>query len=329
MTGHDIITGGAGFIGSHLVEALIKAGRDVVVIDNFSTGRLANLDFLGVPKTLKIVEADINDTAKIESYFKNAERVFHIAALADLVPSVQNPAPYYYANVNGTFNILQLARAAKIRKMIYVASSTCYGIPDKYPTIETAPTDPRYPYALTKYLGEQLAMHWARVYDLPCTSLRFFNVYGPRSRTSGIYGAVFGVFLAQILNNQPLTIVGDGNQTRDFTYVTDVVDSILFAADHGKSGEVYNVGSGNPVSVNKIVELLSAKSTVHMPKRPGEPDCTHADITKIQALGWRPKVPIEKGVQNMLAQIDYWREAPVWTPDSIANATADWFKYVK
>jgi len=160
-------------------------------------------------------------------------------------------------------------------------------------------------------------------------SLRFFNIYGPRSRTSGAYGAVFGVFLAQLLAGKPLTIVGDGRQTRDFTYVGDAVSAIVTAAASDVSGEAFNVGSGTTVSVNRLVELLGAKQVVHIPKRPGEPDCTLADITKIRTrLGWRPEVPIEAGVKIMLANIDYWRAAPVWTPEAIASATRDWFKYL-
>jgi UDP-glucose 4-epimerase len=172
-------------------------------------------------------------------------------------------------------------------------------------------------------------MHWASVYKLPCASVRFFNVYGPRARTSGTYGAVFGVFLAQLLAGRPLTIVGDGEQTRDFTYVSDAVDALVTVANSDKIGEIYNVGSGRPVSVNELVRLLGSPETVHIPKRPGEPDCTWADITKIQGdLGWRPKVSIAEGVKILLENVDYWRDAPVWTVSSIADATADWFKYL-
>ena len=156
----------------------------------------------------------------------------------------------------------------------------------------------------------------------------FFNVYGPRSRTSGTYGAVFGVFLAQKLAGKPFTVVGDGEQTRDFTYVSDIVAALLTAAQSDRSGRVYNVGSGATVSVNRLVELLGGDQ-VYIPKRPGEPDCTFADISRIQTeLSWHPQVSIEEGVANLLNHIDYWREAPVWTPDKIAVATRDWFRYL-
>ena len=171
-------------------------------------------------------------------------------------------------------------------------------------------------------------MHWAQVYKMPAISLRFFNVFGPRSRTSGTYGAVFGVFLAQKLASKPFTVVGDGNQTRDFTFVTDVVAAIIASAEADKYGEIYNVGSGCTTSVNKLIELLEGEK-IYIPKRPGEPDRTFADITKIrEEIGWTPKVTFEEGVSEVLRHIDYWRNAPVWTPDSIETATKDWFKYL-
>ena len=226
--------------------------------------------------------------------------------MADIVPSIEQPDTYVDVNVGGTFNILEAAREASVRRLVYAASSSCYGIPDSYPTPETAPMRPQYPYALSKRLGEELALHWAQVYGLPVISLRFFNAYGPRARTSGAYGAVFGVFLAQLLAGRPLTIVGDGEQTRDFTFVADVVQAVLAAADSEVVGECFNVGSGRTVSVNRIVELLGAGNTVGIPKRPGEPDCTFADISKIRtAIGWRPTVGIEAGVQVLLDNIEY------------------------
>ena len=258
-----------------------------------------------------------------------AERVFHLAARADIVPSIVEPDEHFTTNVDGTFNVLQAAKKHGVRRFLYVASSTCYGILHVYPTPEDSPVRPQFPYALTKHMGEELTMHWCHVYGVPALSLRFFNVYGPRARTSGTYGAVFGVFLAQLLAGKPLTVVGDGNQTRDFTFVSDVVDALLTAAASDLSGRAFNVGSGKPVSVNRLVELLGSPKTVHVPKRPGEPDCTWADMTRIWgALAWSPKVPIERGVQIMIDHIEHWRGAPVWTPDKIAGATADWFKYL-
>jgi UDP-glucose 4-epimerase len=321
-----IVTGGAGFIGSHLVDALLALGHQVVILDNFSTGRSENLKH--VADRVTVIPCDLVRRGDWEHQFSGCQWVFHLAALADIVPSIQQPAAYFQSNVDATFNVLQAATEAGVNRFVYAASSSCYGIPDQYPTPETAEIRPQYPYALTKRLGEELVMHWAQIYGLPALSLRFFNVYGPRSRTSGTYGAVFGVFLAQKLAGQPFTIVGDGEQTRDFTFVTDVANALVVAATSNLSGNIYNVGSGASVSVNRLVALLQGNK-VHIPKRPGEPDCTFADITKIRTeLGWEPQIGISAGVAEVLKQIDYWREAPVWTPATIADATRDWFKYL-
>lgn len=323
-----LVTGGGGFIGSHLVDRLLADGHEVTVLDNFSTGRPQNLAHQQDNPRLRVVQADVADYEAIRSCFVGVDWVFHLAALADIVPSIQRPLDYHHANVDGTVSVLEAARQAGVRRFIYAASSSCYGIPDAYPTPETAPIRPQYPYALTKYLGELAALHWQQVYGLPVVSLRFFNVYGPRSRTSGTYGAVFGVFLAQKLAGQPFTVVGDGTQTRDFTFVTDVVNACVMAAESDLMGEVMNVGSGHTYSVNRLVELLGG-DVVYIPKRPGEPDCTFADITKIQRLlGWRPQVSFEEGVRIMLENIDYWHEAPVWTPEKIGQATREWFEYL-
>ena len=322
----SIVSGGAGFIGSHLVDALLKLEHEVTVLDNFSTGRLENLDH--VKEKIEIIECDLSLPGQWMQQFKNKDWVFHLAALADIVPSIQKPEAYFSSNVDGTFNILQASTHAGIKRFVYAASSSCYGIPDEYPTPETAEIRPQYPYALTKRLGEEMLMHWAQVYKLPAISLRFFNVYGTRSRTSGTYGAVLGVFLAQKLAEKAFTVVGDGTQTRDFTYVTDVAEALISAAQSDLFGRIYNVGSGQTVSVNRLVELLGG-AKIHIPKRPGEPDCTFADIRRItRDLGWSPKITIEEGVLEVLKNIDYWRNAPVWNSESIAAATQDWFKYL-
>jgi len=321
-----LITGGAGFIGSHLVDALIEKGNDIIVLDNFSTGRPQNLKH--VSDKIQLIECDISKPGDWQNKFKYVKKVFHLAALADIVPSIENPDSYYQSNVNGTFNVLEACRKHNVKKIVYSASSSCYGIPDEYPTEETAEIRTQYPYALTKNLGEQLIMHWGQLYEISAVSLRFFNVYGPRSRTSGTYGAVFGVFLAQKLAGKPYTIVGDGKQTRDFTFVSDIVAAIVAAAESDVSGEIINIGSDNTYSVNQLVELLGG-DVVHIPKRPGEPDCTWADISKAkQLLNWEPKVCLEEGVGILLNNIDYWREAPVWDEQSIAKATQKWFQYL-
>lgn len=323
-----VVTGGAGFIGSHMVDLLIEQNFEVTVIDNLSNGRLENIEHH--KNKIRFVQADIGDYEnKLEKYFKDVEYVFHFAALADIVPSINDPLKYHKANVDGTINILQAAKTStKLKKFLYAASSSCYGIPDTYPTSENTKIAPEYPYAHTKAVGEEYALHWAQVYNMSVVSMRFFNVYGLRHRTSGTYGAVFGVFLAQLLNNKPLTIVGDGKQTRDFTFVTDVVDACLSAAKSEYTNEIFNVGSDNTYSVNYLVELLGGEKT-YIPKRPGEPDCTYADISKIKRLlNWTPKVTFEQGVKIMLENIDQWAKAPVWDKSSINEATKDWFEYL-
>lgn len=325
----DLVTGGAGFIGSHLVEFLLHSGRRVKVVDNLATGRRSNLPDSAAPGMLEFIEGDIADIAVCRGAVEGCERVFHLAARADIVPSIQQPEAYFRANVDGTFALCEAARHAGVSRLVYAASSTCYGLPDVFPTPEDAPLRPQYPYALTKALGEQIVMHWAQVYGLHAVSLRFFNVYGPKARTTGSYGAVFGVFLAQLLAGEPLTIVGDGNQTRDFTFVTDIARAMVTAAERAPAGRIYNVGTGRDVSVNRLVELLGAKRTVHLPKRPGEPDRTLGDTSRVRAeLGWEPQVSIEQGVEVMLDHIDYWRDAPVWTAERIGDATRDWFRYL-
>ena len=326
MSGRAVVTGGAGFIGSHLVDALVERGSAVTVIDDLRSGRESNL--AEVADRVELVHADIGRDP-IEHAFRPGDSVFHLAGMADIVPSIEQPRAYYESNVTGTFNVLEAARGSGARRVVYVASSTCYGIPDVYPTPESAPIDTRYPYAQTKYLGEELVRHWHRCYGMPTVSLRLFNVYGPRARTTGTYGAVFGVFLAQKLHGEPCTVVGDGEQKRDFTYVSDIAEALIRADEaDGMEGEMINVASGDPQSVNRLIELLGVEK-VHVPKRPGEPDCTWADISKAQRLlGWEPRVTFEEGVAKMLERIEDWRDAPVWTPAKIEKATETWFAHL-
>ncbi len=323
-----LITGGAGFIGSHLAELLVTKGHEVVVVDNLISGRMANLSAVAADPRFRFMNIDICDPTRLERAFEGINWVFHLAGLADIVPSIERPQQYFTTNVTGTFNVLECARRAGANRFVYAASSSSYGVPDVYPTPESAPIRPQYPYALTKYMGEELVRHWCQVYKLPAISLRLFNVYGTRSRTTGAYGAVFGVFLAQKLNGRPFTVVGNGAQTRDFTYVTDVAEAFLCAAESTVSGESLNVGSGHHYSVNRLVELLGGK-VEYIPKRPGEPDCTFADVTKImQLIGWRAKISFEEGVAKMLNHIEDWKDAPIWDPSSISQATEGWFRYL-
>jgi UDP-glucose 4-epimerase len=322
-----VVTGGAGFIGSHMVDLLAERGYEVRVIDSLVGGREANLAHHSGNSRVKAEYRDIRAFEPGDSLFAGARYVFHFAGIGDIVPSIEQPAEYMSANVQGTVCMLECARQAGAAKFVYAASSSCYGLAS-VPTTEEHPIAPQYPYALSKYLGELAVMHWHQVYGQPANSIRIFNAYGVRSRTSGVYGAVFGVFLRQKLAGRPYTVVGDGTQKRDFIYGSDVAGAFLAAAEAGKSGRCYNVGAGNPQSVNRLVELLGGPKT-HIPRRPGEPDCTWADISRIRnELGWLPQVSFEEGVGRVVANIDYWREAPLWDADSIGKATESWFKYL-
>ena len=320
-----IVTGGAGFIGSHMVDLLVDRGCRVRVIDNLVGGRESNLAQHQDNPALDFERRDLCQVEAGDALFKDADFVFHFAGIGDIVPSIERPAEYLSVNVMGTVRALEAARHAKVQKFVYAASSSCYGLAST-PTREDHPIQPLYPYALSKVQGEQAALHWHRVYGLPVNSIRIFNAYGPRVRTTGAYGAVFGVFLRQKLEGRPFTVVGDGTQRRDFIYVTDVADAFLRAAETEITGQTFNLGGGNPQSVNRLVELLEGE-TVPVAKRPGEPDCTWADISKIEKLlGWQPTVSFEVGVGHMLAHLDDWRDAPLWNPDSIADATREWFR---
>jgi UDP-glucose 4-epimerase len=323
-----LVTGGAGFIGSHMVDLLVDRGADVVVIDNLATGRLENLARHAGDPRVEVAETDLCELSPGAAMFRGVDTVFHFGGLGDIVPSIERPVDYIRANLTGTVAVLEAARKAGVRRVVYAASSSCYGVPDEYPTPETAPIRPEYPYALSKYLGECAVLHWGKVYRMRVNAIRIFNAYGPRVRTTGVYGAVFGVFLAQKRHGLPFTVIGDGTQTRDFVYVTDVARAFLAAAETSVAGEVFNVGAGRPQSVNRLVELLGGP-VVHVPKRPGEPDCTWADTRKIHAtLGWAPHVPFEQGVASLVTEIDAWTHAPLWTPESIAVASKTWFEYL-
>jgi UDP-glucose 4-epimerase len=322
-----VVTGGAGFIGGHMVDLLLARGYEVRVIDNLVGGHVANLAQHKDNPLLSVVQDDIRGLDPASPIFANADYVFHFAAIGDIVPSIERPAEYLDANVQGTVRVLECARHAGVRKFVYAASSSCYGLAAT-PTAEDHPIAPQYPYALSKYFGEQAAFHWHQVYGLPVISVCIFNAYGTRVRTTGAYGAVFGVFLRQKLAGVPFTVVGDGTQSRDFVYVTDVAEAFLAAAESDIAGERFNVGAGKPQTINRLVALLGGDVTF-VPKRPGEPDCTFADITRIKtSLGWQPKVSFEEGVARMMAEIERWRDAPLWNPDSIALATRTWFQYL-
>jgi UDP-glucose 4-epimerase len=322
-----VVTGGAGFIGSHMVDLLLSRGYRVHALDSLVGSTGENLAHHRDAGTMTLFKADIRSLEPDHPAFAGARYVFHFAGIGDIVPSIERPTDYMDTNVQGTVRVLECARHAGVKKLVYAASSSCYGLAAT-PTREDHPISTKYPYALSKYQGEMAALHWQALYGLPVNSVRIFNAYGPRVRTTGAYGAVFGVFFRQKLAGKPFTVVGDGSQTRDFVYATDVAAAFLAAAETELEGEIFNLGAGNPQSVNRLVELLGG-DVVHLPKRPGEPDCTWADIGKITSrLHWAPKVDFVTGVAEMIRGIERWRDAPLWEPESIATATEAWFRYL-
>jgi UDP-glucose 4-epimerase len=305
-----LVTGGRGFIGSHLVEALITGkNHDVVIVDKLSPQRVANLKSVWNSQKLLCFN-NLEDVAKkIDGGF---DYIFHLGGKSDFVRSLKEPALYHEANVTQTLRLLEFARAqTKLKKFVFAASGACYGIPswEHYPTSELAPCNPQNPYALTKYIAEQYVLHWRRTYNLPVISLRLFNIYGTRSKASPS-GAVFALFMKQKIEGKPFTIVGDGDQQRDFTYVTDAAKAFIMAAESDYLGEIFNVGSGKLVTINRIIELLGGsleKDVIYLPSR-GEPSRTQADITKIRnLLAWQPEISIKNGIQEMLRNIDSWK----------------------
>ena len=275
-----LITGGAGFIGSHTAELLLKNKKikKILLIDNLKDGSKKNLKSIINNHKIKLIKADITQKKSIERHFKNISCVVHLAALSDIVPSIEQPIDYLNNNIIGTVNVLECMRNNNVKKIIYSASSSCYGLAKKLPTKESDLIDCRYPYAFSKYIGELTIKHWAQVYGLNYFSLRLFNVYGTRSRTHGAYGAALGVFLKQKIEDKPLTIVGNGKQKRDFVNVKDVAEAIKLSIFSKKKNLTLNIGYGKPNSVNYLARLISKK--INIPKRPGEPFVTWANIIK-------------------------------------------------
>lgn len=286
-----VVTGGAGFIGSHIVDTCLLRGYDVHIIDDLSGGKMERVNKKAVFHRL-----DIRDLDAIRPIIKGAKYVFHTAALPRVQFSIENPILTNDVNVNGTINVLAASHEGGVEKVIYSASSSAYGDQDVMPLVETMPTDPKSPYGLHKLVGELYCRVWSTVYGLPTVSLRYFNVYGPRLDPDGAYALVIGKFLKQRKDNEPLTITGDGTQTRDFTHVSDVVEANMRAAESDVSdGNVFNIGFGKRIDINTLAQLIGGES-VHIASRL-EPHDTEADNTKAKKyLGWSPKVTLEDGI---------------------------------
>jgi len=322
-----IVTGGAGFIGSHMVDLLIKKDFKVIVLDNFAGGHKKNIKHHLKNPRFKLKKIDI--TKKLDpSIFKGVSYVYHFAGIGDIVPSIERPNDYMLTNVQGTANVLEASRKAKVKRFVYAASASCYG-KTKDIVKENQKIYTEHPYALSKFLGEKTVLHWHKVYGLQTNSIRIFNAYGPRVRTTGAYGAVIGVFFKQKLSNKPLTIVGSGKQSRDFVHVKDVAKAFYLASKSKIFGESFNIGTGRPQTVNHLANLVGGKK-INIPDRPGEPLKSFADNRKARKLlGWKPSITFDDGIKSMLKDIKNWKKAPLWTPKKINRATKIWFNFLK
>ncbi|KPJ55325.1 hypothetical protein AMJ47_00420 [Parcubacteria bacterium DG_72] len=292
-----IVTGGAGFIGSNLVDLLIEKGFQVVVIDNLETGKKENIN----PQA-KFIKEDIVNFEKIKPLFEGVDYVFHLAALPRIQPSFSDPLYHEKANVIGTINCLLACKGKNIKKFVFSASSACYGNPKELPTTEKAEIDCLCPYALQKYAAEQYCLILGKRYNIPVNSLRYFNVYGPRSFNEknpfNAYSSVIGIFENQKKKGQKLTITGDGEQSRDFIHVGDVALANLLAAQSDLLYGLYNVGFGKPYTINQIAKMYNTEY-IYIPERKGEARITHANIEKIKKeLGWKPVISIEDYVRR-------------------------------
>jgi len=290
-----LVTGGAGFIGSHLVDKLIEKGHKVVVIDNLSTGKKENLN----PKA-DFHNLDICDFEKIKPLFKGIDFVFHLAAIPRVPISVKDPVGTSKVNILGTINIFKAAIDAKVKRIVFFSSSSVYGNQEKLPLKEDMEPRPISPYALQKLIGEQFAKLFTKLYGIPIISLRYFNVYGPRIDFNSDYSLVIGKFLRQKADSKPLTIFGDGEQTRGFCYIDDVVEATILAmgSEKLKGGEVVNISSGESYSINYLANLIGGEKQ-YLPPREGDVLHTKADITLAKSLlNWQPRVSFEEGIEK-------------------------------
>lgn len=326
-----LVTGGAGFIGSHLTDRLIKDGHSVVVLDNLSTGKKEQVN-----KKAKFIHADIKSLEKIKKHFKDIEYVFHLAARARIQPSIKDPGPTFHDNIIGTLNVLLASRDVGVKRVIYSASSSSYGDQRKFPLHESMQSNFKSPYSLSKYVGEKICELFSKLYGLETVSLRYFNVYGSRQLTEGVYATVVGIFLKQLQDSKPLTIVNPGTIRRDFTHVSDVVEANILAMKSKKvgKGEVINIGCGKNYSINEVASLIyglhkekqaqrpvaivaaanfledyktilaSAQKhnhIVYISTRPGDAKVTLADNKKArELLDWKSKISFEAGIINLL-----------------------------
>ncbi|MDD5071748.1 MAG: SDR family oxidoreductase [Patescibacteria group bacterium] len=294
-----LVTGGAGFIGSNLADALVERGDEVIIIDNLSAGKKENVN-----PGAKFHQLDIRNLEEIKPLFKGVDYVFHLAAFPRVQPSIQDPVTFNDININGTLNVLMAAKEAGVKRVVYSASSSAYGDQEKMPLREDMTAKPLSPYALQKYVGELYCRLFRRIYNLPTVCLRYFNVYGKRQPTEGAYCLVIGIFTQQRLRGEPMTIVGDGEQRRDFTSVADIVRANILAAESDKvgNGETINVGRGKSYSVKELAEMIGGPTVNIPPRIEAKESLADNNLARV-LLGWEPVVDLPEWLEGYKKEI--------------------------
>lgn len=303
-----VVTGGAGFIGSHLAEALLRRGYQVIILDDLSTGKRENIEPILTRGNVQFIEGSITDLSLLNKLFRNVSYVFHLAAIPGVPQSIENPLASHNVNITGTLNVLLAAKDNGVKRVIYASSSSVYGDTPTLPKREDMPPNPQSPYVVTKLAGEYYCRVFQEVYGLPIVCLRYFNVYGPRQDPNSQYAAVIPGFIDRLFKDEPPIILGDGEQTRDFTFVKDAVEASILAAESDVTG-VFNVGIGRRVSINELARLvtrLMGKESKPIHKEPRTGDIRHslADISKAKQFGYKPKYNLEEGLKETIGSFE-------------------------
>jgi UDP-glucose 4-epimerase len=300
-----VVTGGAGFVGSHLTEELLKHGYRVVVLDDLSNGKRANLEAILTQDNVEFIEGSVTDLPLLDKLFQGIDYVFHQAAIPSVPRSIENPLASHNANINGTLNVLLAAKDNKVKKVIYSSSSSVYGDTPTLPKREDMSPSPQSPYAVTKLAGEYYCQVFCKVFSLHTICLRYFNVYGPRQDPGSQYAAVIPRFIDRLLKNESTIIFGDGEQTRDFTFVKDAAEANILSAESDATG-VFNIGTENRVSINELARLIARimdkhSKPVYQKPRPGDVKHSLADISRAKQFGYNPQHNLEEGVRKIVS----------------------------
>lgn len=324
-TTRSLVTGAAGFLGSHLVDLLMKEGHEVIAIDNEINGNWNNLIQWEQNPRFKKLHKDINEIERDDESFQNLDYVFHLAGIECPTLSIKKPEVFFHTNVLGTVKVCQAAKQSKLKKFVFASSSSLYGDAST-PTLETDNVSPMTPSCLSKSQAEEIVFHWAEVYDFPAISLRIFNAFGPRSKTKLYPGSVFNIWFKQHLNKEPLTVIGDGSDARDFIYCTDVANAFFIAALQGKSEEIYNIGSGTATELNTIINKLGGKR-IKLKHLDDKPEKTWANVSKFQFdCNWQPRIPFETGLSYCLEVISDWENSNSWDQEKLDQFFESWFE---